>query len=107
MIAVSPTQRACDGVVPVVSAIFAKAPLLSESRTSKLDEPSLTVGLLPSTNVLRHAQLRAVVNSLELDFVHQSLDQLQSPTSPALAFELIDSLTVLARHIRGHRSEEH
>src|SRR6266566_6441809 len=108
MIAVSPMQRACTGASPVVSAIFAKGPLSLVNRT-RFDKPSLTVGLLSRllfTKILCHPQLRAVINPLEFNFVHQRLNQLQSPTTAAVflfTFAVV-FLTVLARQTCRHHT---
>src|SRR5437667_2640721 len=107
MIAVSPMQRACTGVSPVLSAIFAKGPLLSESYS--IDKPSLTVGLLPQLllpKILCHPQLCAVIDPLEFNFVHERLNQLQSPTTATIFLVTfsVGLLTVLARKTCRHHA---
>jgi hypothetical protein len=44
------------------------------------------------TQILGHSQTRAVVNALELHFVHQTAYQLQSPAS---SFFVLGGLTVV------------
>src|SRR6185436_3187209 len=85
MIAVSPTQRACIGVAPGVSAIFSKPP--SYCKTGR--RPVCCTGWQPVLlTVFRHAQLRAVIDAFEFHFIHQRLDEFQSPSTPASGFAI-------------------
>src|ERR1700754_5008319 len=95
MIAALPTARVWIEISPVVSGIFAKAPLLSYCGARVT-----TCAMLP--NIFGHFQLRAVVDVFELDLVHQRLDQFHAPTPTALSVLLIGApaLDILARQIR-------
>src|SRR4030095_12688105 len=60
------------------------------------------------SQVLRHLQLCPVVDALEFYFVHQGLNQLQSPAATALSIFLlipgVNFLTILARKICRHNT---
>ena len=65
---------------------------------------TMAIGL--GSQVLRHPQLCPIVDALEINFVHQRLNQLQSPTAAALRVFLfiLDAgvLTVLTHRICRH-----
>src|SRR5258707_1167156 len=56
--------------------------------------------------ILCHSQLRAVINLLKLNVVHERLNQLQSPATPAVfLFGFgVELLTVLACHTCRHHT---
>src|ERR1700693_732208 len=60
------------------------------------------------SQVLCHSQLRPVIDSLEFNFVHEGLNQLQSPATPAprIFFFIpgVSFLAVLANQICRHNA---
>lgn len=67
---------------------------------------AVTIAIGLGSQVLRHPQLCSIIDPFEFNFVHQRLNQLQSPTAAALRLVLFISaaglLTVLTRKTCRH-----
>src|SRR5438132_6759255 len=90
MMAASPTHRVCTESSRVVSAISPRPPSLVWHRLQSVIQPRRhRLKSMPLPNILGHLQLRAVIDAFKFYFIHQSLYQFQSPTTPAGAIALI------------------